>query len=375
VNRNVRAPYFPRPLGARLLSYCAAALFVACPYSNPGPSSGVSVAAQASRSHSKCPSEVVQVHPGVDSAYGILRSADNGKTWEKVVDDSGFVDAMAVDGSGHLFAGTGGFAVGRGMHLGLLESTDDGVTWRRIVSCPGVADLTDVRSIAIDSSDTIYAAGGRGVVSSSDSGQNWNSIVGGLVEGTQRNVQAVIVAPQAGLIGGTYDGVVRFLASQQRWFALALKGVPVTSLASNSGGDIYAGTNTGILRSSDHGLHWTPVNGIRGPATVALDFQGNMFASLPRAGILRSMDSGVTWKNVLSAGKETATYGVSVSQGGAIFASVGACCPVSSVGLFRSTNGGNGWTKILNLKNGVAAGVVTLTRNNTILVGLSGIGE
>lgn len=330
---------------------------------------------QAQAAFSSCPAQPVQ--PSAGSTFGIMRSTDGGKTWARVVSDSGVVDAFLLDGAGRILAGTGGYMTGRGMHLGLLESSDDGMTWVRKSTC-GDINFTDIRGMTLDSTNTIYAAGGSGVISGSDS-STWKVLNAGLDVGAQRNVQAITHDPLNRLIAGTYDGVVRFDTSKQSWTGMGLSSIQITSLISTASGQLFAGTGgKGLFRSSDNGIQWRQVAGFPGTwvSGLATDSRGNIFAAAQHTGVVRSNDAGRTWKTVLAAGKDTAAFSVSTSQsGGLVFASVGACCPVATANLFQSADGGATWTKILDLTNDVAVGAVTVTGRGAILVGLSTVGE
>jgi hypothetical protein len=316
---------------------------------------------------------------GGSNAFGIMRSVDGGKTWTRVVGDSGVVDSFAIGNSGHVFAGTGGYLTGAGIELGLLQSSDDGVKWSRTTTCTNGAILTDIRSIVIGSDGAIYAGGGSGLVRSTDGGDTWSAENDGLAEGRERNIQSVIMDREARLMAGTYDGVFRFSSGEGKWVRLGLTDTPVTSLLATPGGRIYAGTQgKGIFRSSDNGLSWQPMNHGLGAAWIsalALGPTGSMYVATQGAGVFRSVDGGVTWKCVLSLGKTTEGYTVSTASGGEILASVGVCCPVLGVSVFRSRDGGNTWAKILDVSGDKAVGDIAVTRTGAILLGLSTVGE
>ena len=328
-----------------------------------------------------CSTQVVALPSPQQSskAFGIMRSVDGGKTWMRVVGDSGSVRSLTIDSRGRVFGGTVGDLTGAGIELGLLQSLDDGETWIRTTGCANGTDLRDLRSIAVGANGTIYGGTGSGLVRSTDGGKTWDTANDGLAEGRERNIQSIAMDAEGRLFAGTYDGVIRFSDASSKWVRVGLAGIPVTAILVTPGGKIYAGTGgKGLYRSSNAGLSWQPIDdGLIGTwiSEIAFAPRGNLYAAVQRSGVFRSIDGGVTWKRTLSLGKETVAYAVHVSAGGEIFASAGACCPAPSVGLFRSTDGGNNWINLLNVTDDTAVGAISVSPTGTIMVGLAWVGE
>lgn len=325
--------------------------------------------------NARCFSEPV-VTSGGKSSFGIMRSTDNGRTWTKVVSDSGEVNALVVSSAGHIFAGTNGYTAKGTARAGLLESADQGLSWRR-VSCNAI-NLTDIRSFAIGPAGTILAAGGYGVFRSNDNGTTWNEMNAGLKNGAQRNVQIVARDSQGRILAGTYDGIVSFDGTSRRWETLGLSTTPILALLPMSTSELYAGTGgKGLFRSLDGGRHWEKVRSFPGVwvSSLMADSKNSIFASVKGIGIVRSNDRGLTWTVVLSVGRKSSTYSLGAATNGDIFASIGECCPIYRVGLFRSSDRGDTWNEILELKDEIAAGSLTIIPKQGILVGLSWVGE
>jgi hypothetical protein len=79
--------------------------------------------------------------------------------------------------------------------------------------------------------------------------------------------------------------------------------------------------------------------------------------------------------SILSLGNNTATYALFVTPSGEIFAAAGACCPVDSVYLSHSSDGGKTWNRILRVGDDTAIGSIVVNRNHVIFAGLTFVGE
>jgi photosystem II stability/assembly factor-like uncharacterized protein len=67
-----------------------------------------------------------------------------------------------------------------------------------------------------------------------------------------------------------------------------------------SGWHIFAGTDNGVLHSTNNGLNWTAVNsGLTDTAVNALAISGsNLFAGAQSGGVFLSSDNGASWISV-----------------------------------------------------------------------------
>src|SRR5690606_2033325 len=82
-------------------------------------------------------------------------------------------------------------------------------------------------------------------------------------------------------------------------------GTIITRLAVHPGGDVFAGTESGLFRSSDHGQLWSQTdtgfasNLIR---SLLVDRRGDVYAGTPD-GLYRSANRGATWSRAGLAGE------------------------------------------------------------------------
>ncbi|MCI0692225.1 T9SS type A sorting domain-containing protein, partial [candidate division KSB1 bacterium] len=196
-----------------------------------------------------------------------------------------FVRSIAINSSGHIFAGTNG---------GVFRSTDNGGSWAPVNV--GLTNL-QVRSLAINSSRHIFAGTyGGGVFRSMDNGGSWAPVNLGL---TNLFVRSIAIDSSGYIFAGTDGGgVFRSTDNGGIWAPVnvGLTNLEVRSLAINSSRHIFAGTGRGVFRSTDNGVSWAPVNVgltnlIRIVWSLAINSSGHIFAGTNGGGIFRSLQS------------------------------------------------------------------------------------
>jgi ligand-binding sensor domain-containing protein len=208
----------------------------------------------------------------VGTDEGVFRSFDNGDhgTPASTGLANTFVNALAVNASGVLFAGTGGG--------GIFRSADRGNSW---VACnEGLSDLV-ILSLATDGSGRVLAGtDGDGVFWSSDDGASWNGGATGLSN-------AVIYAGSRG------GGVFRSDNHGSSWYP-ANHGIAesaVYSLAIKPSGALLAGTDSGLFFSGTGGSYWYRANDGSSSLAVlslAVGSAGTGFAGTNGAGVFLS---------------------------------------------------------------------------------------
>ena len=235
------------------------------------------------------------------NAAGIYRSANGGATWALAAQGlpaQGAIAALAVDpaNSRTLYAAT---------RVGVYKSVNGGGSW----SSEGPPTAAPSTSLALDplARDTIYAGtGGDGIYRSTNGGATWSAIGPRLA-----TVQVLATDPISPTIlyAGTDDGLLIGDAGGT-WRRAGLGNVAIRALAIGrpAAADpalFYAGTSTGVLRSTDGGGSWARV----GLAALAVDVL-HVDATDPRtvyaggfdgAGLYRSSDAGRHWRR-LTAG-------------------------------------------------------------------------
>ena len=183
----------------------------------------------------------------------------------------------------------------------VFRSMDYGVSWDTVNGLPYAGGW------CFEFSDSILVAGsfGWGIYLSSDLGDNWTIPDSGIV--SNENVH-VIIRHKNYVFAGT------------------------------------AVNDNGILRSSDNGRSWIPVNnGLTIGSFLSLASNGqDLYAGMAFTGeVFRSTDDGMSWfyaGNGLPANSHIATLAVKDSN---VYAGLG-----SGEGVYYSSNSGENWTKI-----------------------------
>lgn len=119
-----------------------------------------------------------------------------------------------------------------------------------------------------------------------------------------------------------------------------------------SGATVLLGTNSGLLRSTDSGKHWSPVREVRGSthALVAAPLAPRTIYCLTDFGIYRSTDGGAHFSGQ--------SYGLPDTQL-AVGANPNVLYALAGINIHRSSDGGRTWTLLQTATAGVA-GIVAL---------------
>ena len=205
----------------------------------------------------------------------------------------------------------------------VLRSTDAGATWGSTPALDTTIGLTGATGLATDAkiSGVVYVASSSGGASkSTDFGNTWTSVkmpssvapaLGGIFV-DPANGQNVYVARRSGQ--GCADasrqvfdcGLFRSADGGNTFQAIAIPGTAKGVAFDRITGDIYAGASV-VLKSSDHGVTWTPLikgaGGVADGPAVSADpsVAGNIY-SLGDQGVgglfQKTSDGGTTWKKV-----------------------------------------------------------------------------
>jgi photosystem II stability/assembly factor-like uncharacterized protein len=274
----------------------------------------------------RAPADVYAASPA-----GVFKSSDGGSHWE--LRNSGlsvtYSRTVAVDpfDSSIVYTGTGGG--------GIFKSTNGGESWREI----GRRSYWDVLALAIDpaSSNILYACDTGSVWKSADGGETWTSILT-----SPRPLQDVVVDPgQPGTVYVSSDrAIYKTSNGGAAWSTFhedSSSETYVGSLAATSGSEraLYVATTSGNLRCE---LPDGPCIrlGIRAFTKIAISpaSPAEVFAGTS-SGILRSSDGGRTWLEPKKGFSALRIWSLARSRWGNTYAH-------TDIGLHRKSDGG-GW--------------------------------
>jgi cysteine-rich repeat protein len=145
---------------------------------------------------------------------------------------------------------------------------------------------------------------------------------------------------------GTEGGVFKTADAGLHWTALAAIGrcsvhdTRALVVDASAPSRLYAGTSCGLRRTSDGGATWTDVSPGGAPREIAAlairPYAPNVVYAAIESGILRSEDAGQTWTSMGAVPGDVQVLAVHPSDG-ALYAGTG------DAGVFKATDGGRTW--------------------------------
>jgi photosystem II stability/assembly factor-like uncharacterized protein len=272
--------------------------------------------------------------PDLSVGNGMYKSTDGGDTWKHLgLDDGQQIPQIAVDPSdpNRLFVAVLGHPYGPNAERGIYRSTDGGATFTRVLYHDDNTGAYDVR---IDPSNaqvvyaTLWAARqapweiggsfeipGSGIFKSTDGGDHWTRLQGGLPAAMGRaeiaiapsNTQIVYAYVDGyGGTGGTVfrsdDGGQNFTAINDDQRTVGERGDDLVAIAVDPKDPqtVYI-TTTSTYRSTDGGKHFVAIKGAPGGD----DYQNiwinpndpNIIGLVSDQGATISVDRGATWSS------------------------------------------------------------------------------
>ncbi|MFA7359648.1 MAG: T9SS type A sorting domain-containing protein [Candidatus Kapaibacterium sp.] len=257
---------------------------------------------------------------------GVFLSTNTGSTWFAV--NSGLYNStvntfLSLDQN--LYAGTTG---------GLFVTSDNGASWYGTgynITNPNITSLLMYNG-------TMFAGTfGGGVFKSTDNGASFSTANFGLIN---QNVNALLLSGTTIYAGASAlngaDGIYKSTNNSASWISAGLLNIGVYSLMLNSS-YLYAGTNSGVYRSSNSGVSWTALPDIKNQTVKTLASSGSNLVAGSAEGIFLSSNGGTIWDAV----------GYLTEQSSDL-AKAGSILYTSGRGVYRSTNNGNSWYAVNN---------------------------
>ncbi len=310
------------------------------------------------------------------TSEGLFRTIDFGTNWERI--DSGFSDTNI---KGVLYCSNGD--VYSYTNWSIYRSTDDGSSWTNLNGLPygKVTDITsdEVNNLFLTTGDTVsvfygyrsldqgatweefgptcpllfhfievspegdlYIQDQFGIYISTDLGESWSQI-SSLTESNCLSFYSNDI-----LFAGSLTGIRRSTNSGIDWSVVGLpKDYPrILSLATNSTGILFAGgkgNDPEIYKTTNQGQEWFNIDATFDGIIISnldLDENGNLFAGSYGGGIYFSPDFGTTWVQRNGGLTDLHITALKLIMNGEAF--VGT----SNGGIFRTTDYGINWVAI-----------------------------
>ncbi len=235
---------------------------------------------------------------------GVLRSSDQGQTWDVLFNNSYFqVGPIAVNDSGHIYIGTHG-------QYGFWVSYDNGDSWS-LIQHPALDALTTIKCI---STDTVLVgagnkSGGVLLMRTPDRGITWDTLFWN-INHTSETISDIAIAPDGTIYIGLMcfmedmGGVYKSTDNGITWEYVGFHNNQVLNIELNAEGDLYVGVfgsftdlNGGlyVIRNGsatiDTCLYGPSINGL------VVNTAGHIYVSIAwTTGIFISKDGGETFE-------------------------------------------------------------------------------
>ena len=270
----------------------------------------------------------------VGAPGAILSTEDGGASWKPVTAVPAEVALLGVD-----IKGDHQIAVGQ---MGLVLRKD-GDSWKKVASG---ADKSRLLSVSINAKGQAVIAGSFGtVLKSDDGGASWTSIAPDWTSFSQKGMDAgvephiyaakideagvVTVAGEFGLILRSAEG------NGKDWKTVHVGDASLFALELRSDGVGYAvGQNGTVLRSSDHGASWTPLDVDTKAILLGVKSVPNgQVVVTGMRDMLLSPDDGKSWTHIDEGEATTSWYeGVAQADAASAFFAVGHSGQIVRVG-------------------------------------------
>jgi photosystem II stability/assembly factor-like uncharacterized protein len=319
------------------------------------------------------PSTMYLAGPDIRAAKtAVWRSTDRGRSW-KILGPEEAAQALAKQPQGRF--GTD-----------FQSTVKDAETGAVLAVSMGCIDPGD--------SSIRYVGTQEGVYKSTDGGTTWKKANGSLVTSV---TWGVVPDPSSSsiLYAATPEGIFKSGDGGIMW-GMVLAGQGSVVLAPSSPSTLYAWTSAGLFRTDDGGAHWmkrvgaglveqtAPSVAEGGLALVAADNPDTVFAitgmtDKPLKRLFRSTDGGNTWSQVLE-GMGGGPLAADPTNPSTLFTATESITESGDVGaaqVLKSTDAGNTWTVVIPAEQGVGGDIAVdaHTPSNVYAIQSQGIGS
>lgn len=204
----------------------------------------------------------------LDTGLGVYVSSNNGVNWS--ITSLQIAPSCLHFRNSRLFACAGG----------LFYTDNNGLNWTS-VSLPGLIQS------AASNGTYVFCGGTSGIFASSNNGVNWSTI-------STSSSTALLVKDNYLYSANGYS--LQITSNNGiNWIQTSIDNKPVYSFATN-GTDIFAGTNSGLYKSTNNGANWTNISPLYVWVNSILAFESNVIiCDFFGNGIYKSTNLGVNW--------------------------------------------------------------------------------
>lgn len=295
----------------------------------------------------------------VSNSFGLYKTTDYGQNWTLINSDISSksdwkLDMFAINplNSNVLYAIADSY---------LVKSDDGGENWSNLVST-----CNTFVSIEIDpiNPDIIYVGDVyNGILKSTDGGITWNYSNNGLTYSLMETITLNPTDPNILYVGGTggdhdggfyksADGGQNWVALNQDFTCKEIQAIAVNPVNKNI---IWVGTyKDGLFKSTNGGESWQFVDiGISGTIksikNILIDpINSDVIYVTHKSDLYKTIDGGLNWfivSSIPDAGSTIKQLEISPINLSTLYVSAGGAW---SAALYKSTDGGETWTEILN---------------------------
>jgi photosystem II stability/assembly factor-like uncharacterized protein len=260
--------------------------------------------------------------------WGLLKSTDNGFTWERIGLPIAYVDRIALSQNKTLFS--------IAYMSGLYRSTNKGNNWEWIdhnLEWPLYSDLI------VDDSAYVYCLSGEKLYRSFDNGLTWVSNYGYVnrYKFLLNNSNKLFLAHSFGELYCSTD-------FGSTWILINSNFPGLTDYALDSSGNIYIVNYTNVYKSEDEGVSWNQIN-LNLPFSetnvIDIDDYDKIYVGT-ESGLYCSTDYGSTWIECNAGLPSTPIVSIAINKDNVVYAAL------ANEGVYYYDNINNLWKSVDN---------------------------
>jgi photosystem II stability/assembly factor-like uncharacterized protein len=195
--------------------------------------------------------------------------------------------------------------------------------------------------VAVNTLHYIFAATSTGIYRSTDSGDNWSKVNSGL---TNIDVRTIAIDSKDRIFAGTELGGIFISTNNGNFWIPSSVGLTVSLvdfLAISPNNIIYTGSATGhVFRSTDTGVTWEDISpGTSDMAALVVDSLGTVFVG--GSGVYRSTNDGISWEGTFAHSTPHILWAASMAAGSQDRVFLG-----NDSGIFVTSDSGSDWIRL-----------------------------